>query len=213
MSFLAWQITQIPAHENDDWLYHHVNQLPDFFQETILQKKIWQDRAASTLGYLNALQLFAVQNLRFNQTHFTKNEYKRPMLCTDEDFNISHSNPYVVSAIQSSGNVGIDIELIKPIEVEPFKRIFHPKEWIYLMEHQGKPGVFFELWTRKEALIKAIGKGMYLPLQDINCLPASVFFMDTTWYIHPISCGDHLKAHIATNNSSVIPVRAKHQLN
>ncbi|MGL5063191.1 MAG: 4'-phosphopantetheinyl transferase family protein, partial [Microcoleus sp.] len=80
-------------------------------------------------------------------------------------------------AITENRNIGIDIECIRtniPYQ-EIAERFFSPLEKTVLrslpehLQHQA----FFTCWTRKEAYIKAVGKGLSIPLDrfDVTLAP------------------------------------------
>jgi 4'-phosphopantetheinyl transferase len=87
-------------------------------------------------------------------------------------FNLSHSGPWVVYALTLGRDLGVDIEQIRP-EFGGFaiaERFFAPGE---VAELRGLPEAsralaFFHGWTRKEAYIKAKGKGLALPLDEFE---------------------------------------------
>jgi 4'-phosphopantetheinyl transferase len=100
------------------------------------------------------------------------------------DFNVSHSDDVVLIAISWVGRIGVDIEAVRPMEdLQGLAgQMMHPIEWdsfIGLSEDQ-RTAHFFQLWTRKEALLKASGVGLSLdprsvliglagPGEDISC--------------------------------------------
>lgn len=79
-------------------------------------------------------------------------------------FSISHSKNIAVCAI-SDKPVGIDIEYIRDVNLNVAKRQFAPDEIRYVFEKwELTKQRFFEIWTRKEAYVKLIGKGVsYFP--------------------------------------------------
>ncbi|GBF27499.1 4'-phosphopantetheinyl transferase sfp [bacterium MnTg02] len=78
-------------------------------------------------------------------------------------FNISHSHHHVVVAIGRT-LLGVDIERIRAnCEWEAIAAIcFHPHENEHLRRagEEARLDAFFEIWTRKEAYLKAKGTGM-----------------------------------------------------
>ena len=77
-----------------------------------------------------------------------------------------------VVAVAPDFDVGIDIELRKPIRDWPgvAARFFAPKENAQLMtlEESQRIDAFFHCWTRKEALIKATGEGLSARLDEFE---------------------------------------------
>lgn len=100
---------------------------------------------------------------------FGKNDYGKPFLMnyTGVHFNISHSHAWVVCAV-SDIPIGIDIEAIKPIDMDIAKRFFSKEEYGSLVSknHVERLQGFFELWSLKESYIKAWGKGLSVPLDS-----------------------------------------------
>lgn len=96
---------------------------------------------------------------------FSYNQYDRPYLEGGVDFNVSHAGNRIVIAVNPKGKVGVDIEKIKPIEDNVANICFTSEEKEYINQENGFDlERFFELWTLKEAFIKAHGQGMSYPL-------------------------------------------------
>ena len=87
-------------------------------------------------------------------------------------FNISHSEDYILIALTLENRVGIDIEKInKKIDAESLsKRFFSQNEYEYLksIEINKKLDAFYTIWTKKEAFIKATGKGVAFGLDKFS---------------------------------------------
>jgi 4'-phosphopantetheinyl transferase len=86
-------------------------------------------------------------------------------------FSVSHSKTWVVCAIDG-GPVGIDVEYVRDYDPEVAKRFYHPHEYAALiaLPEPERNGRFFDLWTIKESYIKALGKGLSLPLDSFEIL-------------------------------------------
>lgn len=99
------------------------------------------------------------------------NAYGKPLLRKPEGihFNISHSGHWVICAVDDTA-VGIDVEMIKPIDLEIAKRFFSRDEYRYLMNQpeEMKLKCFYRLWTLKESYIKTEGKGLSIPLNSFT---------------------------------------------
>ena len=92
------------------------------------------------------------------------------------NFNLSHSNGKAVYAIALNQTLGIDLEAIRSIEALSLaKRFFCESEyhWLTSLSPHQQNTAFFQLWTCKEAYLKATGEGL-VGLQDVEiALPFS----------------------------------------
>jgi len=87
-------------------------------------------------------------------------------------FNLSHSGDWVVLALVRGAEIGVDLELIRqvPTLISLAERFFSEREFSILNSREGKDReiLFFRLWTCKEAVLKAIGKGLTYPLEKVE---------------------------------------------
>ena len=87
-------------------------------------------------------------------------------------FNLSHSEGYALCAVAQGREVGIDLERIRGDRgyEAMAKLVFSPREISNLeaipVDKQAE--AFHEVWTRKEAFIKATGLGLSLPLKRLD---------------------------------------------
>jgi phosphopantetheine--protein transferase-like protein len=67
------------------------------------------------------------------------------------------------------------VELVRPIErsLEIAARNFHPAELAAIRASTDAPEIFLRCWTRKEAVLKAIGTGIAYPLDAFDVRPRS----------------------------------------
>jgi 4'-phosphopantetheinyl transferase len=108
---------------------------------------------------------------------FSYNAYGKPSLGMDGieqavRFNLSHSRGLGLYAFSLDHEVGIDVEYMKPdIEVERLARhSFSPNERAVLhsLSPEERLQGFYNAWTRKEAYIKARGRGLSLALDSFD---------------------------------------------
>ena len=98
-----------------------------------------------------------------NDIVITRDESKKPFLPSHPKvfFNVSHTLEYGLIAI-SSNPVGVDVENVDRewdySETAPL--IFGEAELEKLVISNDKVRLFFTYWTRKEAIVKATGKGI-----------------------------------------------------
>jgi|GEM_PF-6246137 len=88
-------------------------------------------------------------------------------------FSISHTDDLVVLACSQSNEVGIDIEKNKYLDIDLFRSYFCDEEW-NLVTILGAEELL-RIWTRKEAVFKALGSGLSEKLNCINCLADELY--------------------------------------
>jgi len=92
-------------------------------------------------------------------------------------FNLAHTEDLVLFVVTRVGPVGIDVESIRPLKEmgDLVARFFSQREneLFQKLPPDRKPTAFFNLWTRKEALLKATGEGITraLNLVEVSFLP------------------------------------------
>lgn len=100
---------------------------------------------------------------------FLYNYYGKPFLngANGIHFNLSHSGDWVVCAVHNL-LIGIDIEKVRPVDFSIAEKFFTREEYEILMQtnEPDRNRFFFTLWTLKESYIKAIGKGLSIPLNS-----------------------------------------------
>lgn len=87
-------------------------------------------------------------------------------------FNVSHAGPLALFAVATEGDVGVDVERLRPepAEDEVAERFFSFREVKALrsLPLPEQPRAFLACWTRKEAFIKALGNGLSLALDSFD---------------------------------------------
>jgi 4'-phosphopantetheinyl transferase len=123
-------------------------------------------------------------------------------------FNMSHSNGMAAYVVTSNRDVGIDLEFMRIIPFMELSRyIFSANEDSYLQSvpQQEQLNVFFTLWARKEAFIKAIGKGFYTKLNAIDVFSNDkihqLLFDGSTWSIVDIKTPDNYKGAVVVQGN------------
>ena len=120
-----------------------------------------------------------------SELNFAYGEHGKPFLINQKgdrqlEFNLSHSKGLALYAVALNQAVGIDIELFDR-DVDGMglaQRFFHPKEFEALSRLPGRlqQPSFFNYWVLKEAVIKAMGNGLFLGLDQfvITHLPGKL---------------------------------------
>ena len=169
MNLYAVKIPEyIPSH-----LYEKVLSKIESKKQMRIKKFIHYDD--SVRGLISEVLAIVVLNLKLGidikYIYFHYNKYGKPYLQYSPAIyhNISHSGDWVVMALDDF-SIGIDIEEIKPVDYEIAKRFFSKEEVYSLGTKIGdeKLGHFYDLWTLKESYIKAVGKGLSIPLHSFS---------------------------------------------
>lgn len=103
-------------------------------------------------------------------------------------FNLSHSEEVALYAFARGREVGVDVEALRPMaEADAIAaRFFSARERaVYdAAEAPERPAAFLRCWTRKEALAKALGEGLSMPLEVLDaCAAPSGWRVET---FHPL---------------------------
>jgi 4'-phosphopantetheinyl transferase len=112
---------------------------------------------------------------------FLENAYGKPRLASGHDvrFNVSHSGRIVLVAVTRARELGVDLEAHR--EDTDFRalatHVFSPSEQeaLFALPEPRARRAFFTCWSRKEAVIKALGLGLSFPLDafDVSVDPSA----------------------------------------
>lgn len=135
-------------------------------------------RSAALLSrYLLRLLLASELNVRPNLIHLEPGEFGKPRLGGDQagaiEFNVSHSGT-IIAICTSHHAVGIDIEYCTPVhDIDILCRhCLTPSEQLLVENRIGliQLRTFLEIWTKKEAILKADGHGLSISPQSISVI-------------------------------------------
>ncbi len=127
-------------------------------------------------------------------------EYGKPYFEDDLCFNISHSGDYVILA-KSAYTVGIDVEKVKPYNIDVAKKCFTALELEWLMA-QEDDAAFYKIWAAKESIMKATGLGFTMNPSSFQVLPIQdgPHIINTEkWYLYWHSLNNHEVCVVSTS--------------
>lgn len=88
------------------------------------------------------------------------------------EFNLSHSSERGLLVVGCDGDLGIDLELVRPLERldDLAERSFSERECraVLSMNEPDRTRGFYDVWTRKEACVKLAGDGLARPLSSFD---------------------------------------------
>lgn len=130
----------------------------------------------------------------------------------DLHFNLAHSGDLALIAITRQGPVGVDLEWLRPMTsaLELAERNFHPQELaaIRAASDADRSRIFLRCWTRKEAVIKALGVGIGHPLDSFDVLANDAVILHasggaTTCHLHELAFTAAYVAALATTSAQM----------
>ncbi|WP_326678085.1 4'-phosphopantetheinyl transferase family protein [Streptomyces sp. NBC_01237] len=105
-------------------------------------------------------------------------DHGRPVVIgppTALDFNLSHAGPHWALAVTTSGQVGVDVEDGRSGNpAGAASLVMSPSELAHLdglLDDGARQAAFLRCWTRKEAVVKAIGTGITADLKALEVRP------------------------------------------
>lgn len=184
--------------------------LPETLKTAALQKRKWIDRQLSIAGKLllgEVLGKFGLEQLSLSDLR-SGTRY-RPYFEANIDFNISHSGNLVICCGTDKGRVGIDVEQVRAIDLDEFADCFTPNEWSIIRNAADANNSFYNFWTRKEAVLKAIGTGFHTPLSSVDVANESLIYDNVTYYIQKTDLHENYLCNMTLTQKQEInaPVR------
>jgi 4'-phosphopantetheinyl transferase len=134
-------------------------------------------------------------------------------------FNLSHSAGQAVYAITREAEIGVDIEQVRPLHNMQgiARRFFAASEIEQLQQYQPDEATvaFFRCWSRKECYMKAVGKGLSMPLcsfaVSLEAATARLLYpaeASRQWHLKDLAAPAGFVACLAIN----VPIKAVHEL-
>jgi len=129
-----------------------------------------------TSRWMLKILLGELLNIKPNEISFIKSALGKPQLLNEKhssivSFNISHKTSISVIGITNKGQIGIDVEEVEENDksMRIAERYFSVIElaWINQIQNQAEQNLrFYKVWSMKEAIIKAVGGGIFQNLND-----------------------------------------------
>lgn len=158
--------------------------------------------ARRTFVIAHALLHEALAQAGVTSRAFAENAQGKPCLRgQDLHFNLSHTEGLVAVALSRGAEIGVDVEIQRdlPDRDGVARTVFRPEEIAGMQACADPVARFFQLWTAKEAVMKATGLGFSLPPKnlglsgrapDLIALPSD-HGAPGDWWLHSESLGTH----------------------
>lgn len=151
-------------------------------------------------GKLLLMEGWRQLNLSHSLTDIMYNKYQKPYVYGSANFNISHSYNCVVCAISKECVVGVDVEYKLKINFRDFTHLWTINEMKLLNDSNDVSNQFYRIWTRKESIIKADGRGLSIPLNEIDVVDNEVYLNEKKWYLKELHINNTFAAHLASDD-------------
>ena len=185
-----------------EYLHSLVDKLPPTIQRKALQYRRWQDSYGCIFG--NYLLRIGLKKMK-SPTNLSELQYspeRKPFFHGGPHFNISHSANRVVCLLSNERKVGIDIEYIADdISLDDFQMQFTHAEWSAIHSADAPKEKFYQFWTAKESVIKADGRGLGIPLQELDVSKDQTILLDgNAWSLTSLSHFDGYACHFCVGD-------------
>lgn len=134
-------------------------------------------------------------------------EFNCPLWSDKVNFNIAHSGELVACAFSKKQPVGLDIEKIRTINLADFDYILNEVDHQSILQANNQYQAFFKIWTIKEAVTKAIGRGLAIDVQHIYIFDKYALFEKQKWYYQTLHFEGDFAAHIVTNQDNFSDIK------
>lgn len=188
----------------DTALTEQLNYFPIEYRNKIKNYKRWQDQQASVLGRILLMRgLKDYYELEIDGSDILIDDDGKPYLNKYSiKFNISHSGELVVCTFSKTQTVGVDIEQMKDIQIEDFYYQMTDNESRIIRNSSDKTQAFYHYWTQKEAVLKANGKGLSVPLKSFEIIGNKTQLYKEEWCISKLNIHPEYSCHIASKRKS-----------
>ncbi|WP_394341599.1 4'-phosphopantetheinyl transferase family protein [Paraflavitalea soli] len=174
--------------------------LPPAMHQQMQAYRFEQDSCRYLLGKMLLLKGLVAQGYHSDiLSEIQYNEFNKPWLDETVSFNISHSGDHIICAVSKSLRVGIDIEEVKPTELTDFTDCFSAAEWQCIRQEDNLLTNFYRFWTRKEAVLKADGRGLGIPLKELEVVNDQVLVGTAVWHLKALDILEGYAIHMASS--------------
>ena len=132
-------------------------------------------------------------------TAILDNGFGKPVAENGVCFNLSHSGGWVLLAVDDRDD-GCDIESVCFVDAARMgKIVFTGRECRMVETAPDKTGVFFDLWTKKEALLKCMGKGFHREAKSVEVCGDRFADGEITYYMKTKRFADYTVSVCSVN--------------
>lgn len=160
-----------------------------------------EDRSRSLLARLMLrYSLLHTQHGEQLLYEWRRNEYNKPFIPGWYEFSISHAGEWVLFAY-SDERIGVDVELCADMDYEQLYVCFHRQEQLYIRTAVNPQQAFYNIWVKKEAILKATGTGITNGLDTFSCVENAVIYGDVEWTFYSLALTQEYIAYLCSSKA------------
>jgi len=189
------------------WAFYY-QQMPEAIQERIRRYRKEENKYQLMLGRIllkEGMQQLGHRDFQLADLHY--NEFNCPLWRPEINFNIAHSGNIVGCAFSEKLKIGLDIEKIRPINLNDFEYILNTLDHENIAKAVNPYDAFFKIWTIKEAVTKAIGKGLSIDGQQIFIYENYAILEDVKWYYKTLNLSTSFAAHLIMDKNELDSIK------
>jgi len=181
-----------------------VQQMPTSIQQRLLRYRKQENQYQLLLGRLLLKKiLFDLGFMDFRLSDLQYTEHQKPVWKKPIEFSIAHSGKVVICAVSTHGVIGIDVERIQNLAIEDFHHVFNSKDYQELELSTDTMKTFFKLWTIKEAVSKADGRGLGMDVQHIYINEQIAQHQQDKWYYRQLLLAEGFQCHYVSKQAKM----------
>lgn len=139
------------------------------------------------------------------KVEFVYGKRGKPSVNSQLQFNLSHSEEMAVCGLTLTSRIGVDLEKMRGMKDlnSLTKRFFCAREHELIEKSAEKEKLFFQLWTAKEAYLKAVGTGISggLDRVEVGLDPLKLDNVAGEWQLWTREIGDNYRTTVAIEGS------------
>ncbi|WEK68155.1 MAG: 4'-phosphopantetheinyl transferase superfamily protein [Candidatus Chryseobacterium colombiense] len=198
----VWVAYSFLNKNNSERLEELFSQLPENLVKSVNKYQDTNDRSSRMISklLLEILVRKMLPDQNFFWNLYQKDSFSRPYFKGLEiNFSSSHHESFSIVCAARKKQCGIDSELIKPLDVNIYDDFLHANEKEFINQQLSPHTAFYEIWTKKEAVLKALGLGISYELQLIDAHKNVVQINDGKYFTKELDISENSITYIATD--------------
>lgn len=191
-------VNKIPDYKISDYLLL----LPQFMRDDILRSKSIPVLKTRLVARLMLKECLNQTNSAHLLERFDKDRNNKPFIEGWRRFNIAHSGSVSVFAYGNSFHIGIDIEKNVNFGYHDIISNFHYREEEFILKSINPLNAFYEVWVKKEAVLKAMGIGIVNGINNFCTLNEHINQSNKDWYTQKVLIAENYTAFVCSESIS-----------